>query len=554
MHSRDANTAFANALVDEWARAGVEHAVICPGSRSTPLALALVRDVRLRSTVILDERSAAFYALGIGKATDRPAVLVCTSGTAAANFHPAVIEAHHGRVPLLVCTADRPPELRGVGAPQTIEQARLYGDAVRWFHEPGPPADEPGANARWRTFACRAVAAAVGSPPGPVHCNLPFREPLVPTGEPLVDASGRADGLPWVRTTRAPLGPPVDAIDAVRDARRGVIVAGFGADDEGVAARAAETLGWPLLADAVSNARRGPNAVAYEALVRSGSFLAAHTPDVVVRVGAPLTSKAATAWLDRFPTVLVDPYDEWLDPSRAATTRVVAEPGAALDAVARSAPVADDSWITSWQAADAAAREAIHEALDADEEVCEAQLVRQLLEQLPADTQLAVASSLPVRAVEWMLRPRDDITIHANRGANGIDGFVSTVLGIASIAPAVALLGDLCFLHDANGLLGAVERGIDATFVVIDNRGGGIFGYLPQRDLPEFEALFATPQPVDLAAVARAYGANVERVTDVRHMRKVIEMPGVNVVIVEVDRAASARKHERMWSGALQTL
>ena len=276
--TRDATTAFARALVDEWARAGVGEACLAPGSRSAPLALALAADDRIRVHVHLDERSAAFFALGTAKASGSPAVVLCTSGTAAANFHPAVLEASHSRTPLIVCTADRPPELRDTGAGQTIDQLDLYGRAVRWFCEVGVPEDHPGAAVSWRSTAARAVAESAGPPAGPVHLNLAFREPLVPTGAPLVDAPGRADGRPWTTVTgptRAPDEVTVARVaEAFRGHPRGLIVAGWGSDASAEAVdRVATAAGWPVLADPISGLRQGRHAVStYEALLRSPGF------------------------------------------------------------------------------------------------------------------------------------------------------------------------------------------------------------------------------------------------------------------------------------------
>jgi 2-succinyl-5-enolpyruvyl-6-hydroxy-3-cyclohexene-1-carboxylate synthase len=568
MHSRDCNTAFANALVDEWARAGVVHAVVAPGSRSTPLALALHRDTRVHVDVVLDERSAAFRALGIAKSSNEPIVLLCTSGTAVANFHPAVVEAHEANVPLIVCSADRPPELRDVGAPQTIEQPHLFGTAVRWYHDPGPP-DDAGddAGARWRVLACRAVAHARGGRPGPVHLNLPFREPLVPTGAPLVDAPGRADGRPWTTTTTATsLVDDATArrlADLVARTERGLIVAGFGAAVEARSVeRFSEAAGWPVLADAVSNVRTGRNVVGcYEALLRSAAFADAHRPDVVLRIGAPPTSKIVNAWIAGAATILVDEHDRWLDPDRTSSERIVAPAGAALHAILEhlAPPRGTNRWTSSWMRADRAARDAIDAALDTDDEPCEARIARDVAACLADGSHLAVASSLPVRALEWCMAPRDGVTVHANRGAIGIDGFVSTVLGIATTAgdsPTVALVGDLCFLHDTNGLLGAHDH--NATFVVVDNRGGGIFSYLPQHDLPEFEALFATPHDVDLAAVAVAHGVAAERVAHASDvpaaLKDAMASGGTRVIVVPVDRERSMRRHRTLWDAAAAAL
>jgi 2-succinyl-5-enolpyruvyl-6-hydroxy-3-cyclohexene-1-carboxylate synthase len=558
----DVNTSFARALVDEFVRCGVTHAVVSPGSRNTPLALALARETRLRVDIVLDERSAGFRALGIGRASGRPAIVCCTSGTATANLYPAVIEAHHGHVPLLVCTADRPPELRDAGAPQTIDQTRLYAGAVRWFHDPGPPEEQPSAAAQWRTLACRAVDATCGSPRGPVHLNLPFREPLVPTGLPLLDDEGRPDGRPFVQTTRAPLVPDHATIsrlaDFVRAHPRGMLVAGCGARvDTETAARFARASGWPVLADPLSQLRTPPHAIStYEALLRADAFARRHRPEVVVRVGAPLTSKIANAWFDGVPHVVVDPDGAWLDPDRVAHEHLVADADLALMLVAEALGEKDEPapWLEHWLDAEHTARVAIDQTLDALPAPIEGRLARDIAAALPAGSALVVGSSLPVRALEWCMAPRTGCEVIANRGANGIDGFVSTVGGVAiarASRPTVGLCGDLTLLHDVNGLR-ALDADGAAQLVVIDNDGGGIFEYLPQQALPEFEALFATPHGLDLVAVARAHGVDAIRVdgTDWSALRE----PGPRVIVVPVDRTASVEGHRALWHAVLTAL
>jgi 2-succinyl-5-enolpyruvyl-6-hydroxy-3-cyclohexene-1-carboxylate synthase len=580
--SFDTTASFARTLVDEWVRSGIVAAVVSPGSRNTPLALALVRDARMRVEVVLDERSAGFRALGIGLATRRPAIVCCTSGTAAVNLHPAVVEAHHARVPLLACTADRPAELRDWGAGQTIDQAALFAGAVRWFHDPGPPderVDAAEANARWRALACRAAACASGPPAGPVHLNLPFREPLVPTGAPLLDAPGRAHDEPWVRTSsvrREPTGADVTRLAAlVRAHPRGLLVAGWGADlDPVVAGRFARAAGWPVFADPLSQLRTGPYAVStYEALLRVDEFARAHRPDLVVRVGAPVTSKITNAWLDDVPTVVVDPDDAWLDPQRAAHERVRADPdawfGALTGALTGAGPEpypepcpeqSPGPWLAEWLDAERRARRALDGVLD-DDIACEGRIARDVAAAVPDGGALVVASSLPVRALEWCMVPRPGLRVLANRGANGIDGFVSTVLGVASshAGPVVALCGDLCLLHDTNGLLasGGDAPGArpPATFVVVDNGGGGIFAYLPQHDLAEFETLFATPQSADLVAVARAHGVAAER-TEPADLPKLVAEGAdtARVLVVPVDRGAALEQHARGWHAVATAL
>jgi 2-succinyl-5-enolpyruvyl-6-hydroxy-3-cyclohexene-1-carboxylate synthase len=533
--------------------------------------------------VHLDERSAAFFALGTAKATGRPAVVLCTSGTAGANFHPAVLEARHSRVPLIVCTADRPPELRDAGAGQTVDQLKLFGDAVRWFCEVGAPEDAgagPGPGPAWRAVAARAVAEALGSPAGPVHLNLAFREPLVPTGEPPVEAPGRAGGRPWTRSAaagpRAPDPATVEHVaELVRGARAGVLVAGWGAGvAPATAHRFAAIAGWPVLADPLSGLRSGPYGVStYDALLRVPAFAGAHAPDLVLRVGAPLTSKAATAWLGpEVEQVLIDPDGDWLDPRHAACERIAVDAGALLDAVAARL-TADrhdpgGGWIGSWESAESAARAAIDATIDSWPEPFEGRVARDVVAALPDGSTLVVASSMPVRDVESFAAAREGVHLTANRGVNGIDGFVSTVLGIAAGVrsghagggPVVALLGDLCFLHDANGLLGVARRGLDATFVVVDNDGGGIFSFLPQAEAApdRFETLFGTPHGVDLAALARVHGVAVDEIEKagdlVPALQASVRTGGVRVLLVRTDRATNVARHREVWSAVAAAL
>jgi 2-succinyl-5-enolpyruvyl-6-hydroxy-3-cyclohexene-1-carboxylate synthase len=559
--TRDGTTAFARTLVDEWVRHGVTDACLAPGSRSAPLALALAADDRVRLHVHLDERSASFFALGLARASGRPAPVLCTSGSAAANFHPAVLEAHHGRVPLLVCTADRPPELRDTGAGQTVDQTKLFGDAVRWFHEAEVPSDRPGAGVTWRALASRAVAAASGPPAGPVHLNLPFREPLVPTGDDLVDAPGRSDGRPWTASAPGVRAPSVEMLDAlahlVADRPRGLVVAGWGAGVRpSTALRFADVAGWPVLADPLSNLRVPGTIATYDPLLRVPGFAEGHRPDVVLRIGGPTTNKPLVQWLDAsVDQVLVDPDDAWLDPLHGVSGRMVADPELLLGALADAVDVmVDEQWVRTWTDADTVARDTIDTLVDRWDEPFEGRVARDVVRTTPSGSSLVVASSMPVRDVESFAAARDDLAFHANRGANGIDGFVSTALGVATASEGatVALLGDLCFLHDANGLLGAVDRGVDATFVVVDNGGGGIFSFLPQADLPEhFETLFGTPQPVDLGALASVHGIPVAEVDTAAGLEPAllaaIDAGGVQVVRVRTDRAANVARHREVW-------
>ncbi|MBM3672049.1 MAG: 2-succinyl-5-enolpyruvyl-6-hydroxy-3-cyclohexene-1-carboxylic-acid synthase [Actinobacteria bacterium] len=564
----DANTSLARALVDELVRGGVTEACIAPGSRSTPVALALAHDDRIRVHVHIDERSASFFALGTARVTKRPALVLTTSGTAAANLHPAVLEAHHGRVPLVVCTADRPPELRDTGAGQTIDQRGLFGKAVRWEADPGPPDDRPDVAAHWRSISARAAATAIGPPSGPVHLNLAFREPLVPTGAPLVPAPGRADGAPWVKVSvpsRAPTAETVTrVVNAVSGTERGVLVAGWGAQVTSVtAARFAIAAGWPVVADPLSGLRTGALALStYDALLRTPEFADTHRPDLAVRVGAPTTGKVANGWLAAVPQWIVDPDQAWLDPHRASSELLACDAELLLAAVvdALGAP-RETVWVERWREAERLARSALDMMLDDLEDPFEGCIARDVVAGLPDGSHLVVASSMPVRDVESFSAPRDGIRFVANRGVNGIDGFTSTALGVGAVAdgPVVALLGDLCFLHDANGLLGANERGIDVTLVVVDNDGGGIFSFLPQADEPQhFETLFGTPHGMDLAAVAAVHGvpcSEVEKSGDlIPAMHDSIEAGGVRVVLVRTNRADNVTAHREAWTAVANAI
>jgi 2-succinyl-5-enolpyruvyl-6-hydroxy-3-cyclohexene-1-carboxylate synthase len=559
--SPDANSAFARCLVDEWSRAGLTDAVTSPGSRSTPLALALADHPRFRVHVHLDERSAGFFGLGLAKASGRPAVIVCTSGTAAANFHPAVLEAFHAREPMIVCTADRPPELRDVGAGQSVDQSHLYGKAVRWYFEPDPPGDGDEMRSTWRWLAARALAEALGPPGGPVHLNLPFREPLVPNELPQFDAGGRERGVPWLQVQRPRRIADATAVEALCDrvasTTKGVVVGGWGAGvDPGPVCRIARAAGWPILADPISGLRAGERAVStYDVLSRIGQVRDDLAPDLVLRVGAPLTSRQAMSWLGTAPVVMIDPDRSWSDPQRAADLVLEVEPASLLEAVAdrveRDGRGGDDPWLFAWMQAESRARSAIDTLLDSWSEPFEGRIARDVMSGIPHSSALVVASSMPVRDLETFARPRAGVTVMANRGVNGIDGFVSTVLGIAASGArpnTIAIVGDLCLLHDVNGFLASRRRGIDAVFVVLDNNGGGIFSFLPQAKLPaHFEDLFGTPQDVDLHQLGALYGVGVSEVSHSQDLmpaiNEAVASGGVRIVLVRTRRHENLERH-----------
>ena len=671
--------AYVGAFVDELARAGVRHACVAPGSRSTPLALALARHPAVRVWMHLDERSAAFFALGMAKRSGAPVALLCTSGTAAANFLPAVAEARHARVPLVVLTADRPPELRDVGAAQTIDQTRLYGSHAKWFVDVALPEASPALLRYVRTLAGRAAAVAAAAPAGPVHLNFPFREPLVPAWDEAGDAdagelvadgappdvrAGRPDGEPWVRVTPSAGAPAAETAARLaallRSAARPVVVCGPQPDPTLAAplARLAALAGAPLLADPLSQLRWGahgrePVMDAYDAFLRVDEVAAALGPDLVLRLGAAPTSKPVLTWLQRHEgarLVVVDAA--WPDPTHLAAEVVQGEPRAVCEAVvaalaadeggehpgaangvaedgrvrrggpptrniaetvgtaaiessppsasarghassdagrgapptgnirgaatagvidrthasspARSTASPDGApsgtaWLTRWRALDAAARAALDDHADGLDEPFEGRVLRDVARALPDGATLWVSSSMPVRDLDAFARGDGRrLRVLANRGANGIDGVVSSALGAAAVAaesgdgPLVLVVGDLAFYHDMNGLLAARLHALDATVVLVNNDGGGIFSFLPQAAQPaHFERLFGTPHGLDFRHAAALYEAHhepVARPADVGPaVGAALGRRGLDVLEVRTERARNVALHREAW-------
>ena len=551
-------TALSRVLADELSRCGVTDAVIAPGSRSGPLALALLQQPGLRIHVRIDERSAAFLALGLAAASARCVPVVCTSGTAAAALHPAVVEADAAGVGLLVLTADRPPELRGTGASQTVDQVGLYGRAVRMFTEVGTPEAIAGQVAYWRSLVGRAVAAAGD---GPVHLNVALREPLVPddAGEWPESLEGRAGGAPWVRVRATPAAPPLALTDLLGGEvpERGAVVVGDGAADPGAAVVLAESCGWPVFAEPTSGARRGANAIAGYPLLLADPEFAALAPDLVVTVGRPGLSRSLLAWL-RCATrhVVVDSHPRWADPTRTA------------ELVLRGVPSATrmpGPWLRRWQQAAAAAGATIDAVLDDAQNagaLTEPGVARALGRTLAPGSLLVTGPSRAVRDLELCLPARDDLRVLANRGVNGIDGVVSTAIGAALAhqaaggGPAAALMGDLTYLYDRNGLaLGPDEPRPDLTLVVVDNDGGGIFSMLPQAGVAGFERVFGTPHSLDLIADARAAGVPAVAVGTAADLEAaLVPAPGLRLLRVRTDRDTTAELHRALQKAVTAAL
>jgi 2-succinyl-5-enolpyruvyl-6-hydroxy-3-cyclohexene-1-carboxylate synthase len=560
-----ANLGFARALVDELQAAGVAVAVVCPGSRSTPLALALAQQPGLSHSVHVDERSAAFHALGCAKVTGRPVALLCTSGTAGANFLPAVAEASRSRVPLIVLTADRPPEMRAWGAAQTMEQRTLYAGFTRWSEEAPCPSEEVG-DAYARALARRAVREATGPAPGPVHLNLPFREPLVPAviGEASPAARHAAALAPDLVTE--PCDPTGTLAAWLRGIERGVLVFGPDTGDSPHAPsvrRAAAALGWPVIADPASGLRAG--GALDDVLVRGADLLlrdadtaAALQPALVVRFGGLPTSKAVNLWLAGHASAdlwLVDPAGECRDPQHRASRVLRAGSRQFCDLLSSGAAAAASpggDWLDRWRHADRVACAALDEVLAAEPRFLTPQLTRALWASLPEGAVLYAGNSMAIRDLDAFAGHRaGELQVLANRGVSGIDGQVSAALGAAagSGRPTVLWCGDLTLLHDVSGLLAGRLHGADLTIVVSNDDGGGIFEYLPiARSVPRsvFEPLFAVPHGIDLGELARGIGWNPVRVASAdeftRELARALQ-GGRHVIEVPVDRAANTAYH-----------
>ncbi len=535
------------AFCDELARCGLRHACTSPGSRSTPLVLSLVRHPEIRCWSHLDERCAGFFALGAAKASGTPVTITCTSGTAATNLAPAVTEAHHGAVPLIVLTADRPPELRDVGAGQTIDQLKLYGDAVKWFVEVGVHDATP-ARLRWiRSLACRAYWTALEGRPGAVHLNFPLREPLVLDGQLPRDDTARAGRRPYL--VNVPASQPCASGDGEHPSGRIVIVAGRGAGSGERLAGLAGRSAIPLLADPLSGARRGPAAIAhYDALLRDPRFAAEHRPQFVIRVGDLPTSKPLRTWLaalDDVAQIAIHPEGIWHDPDSVVGMRVL---GTLPDAPLATEP----GWLEAWRAADDAAAQAISSVLG--HELSEPLVARSLAEGLPSDSILYIASSMPIRDVELFSAARASAPrMLSNRGANGIDGTVSSAFGVAAVLdrPTVLLTGDVALVHDLGGLLAARRLGLRLVIVLLNNDGGGIFHFLPVAgEHDAFEEHIATPHGLDFERAAALFGCDYARPGGLKELRAVVgdalTAQSTTVIEIRTDREENLALHRRV--------
>ncbi|WP_029420017.1 2-succinyl-5-enolpyruvyl-6-hydroxy-3-cyclohexene-1-carboxylic-acid synthase [Alicyclobacillus macrosporangiidus] len=569
-------------FVDELARAGVRDVCVSPGSRSTPLTMAFARHGGFQLYTLLDERSAGFFALGLAKAKRRPAVLVCTSGTAAANYLPAVVEAYEARVPLVVLTADRPPELYGTGSNQTVDQVKLYGTHVKLFLQMPVPMAEPGLRRQAAASAWRLVHTAWAAPAGPVHANWPFREPLVPPRESAPVRGGLAGHRPGAPEAvyAAVSTPDPEAITRVAsrlaEARRAVVVCGPWDDPAVAPAVASLAAHWdvPILADPLSQVRVGRHDLGrvidtYDTLLR-GPSAGRIRPDLVIRIGHPPVSKALGQWLGRHEDafqVVVDVGDRWRDPFFSAGLVVQADPVAVCRALAEAhaavhrpaeAVAAQAAWSAAWREADLRARRAMDAALEAADDLFEGRVWTELAPLLPDGSTVFAGNSMPVRDLDSFLGKRPQaLRVYGNRGASGIDGVVSTAAGVAAAGEkTVLVIGDVSFYHDLGGLLAATRHGADLVVVVIHNDGGGIFSFLPQAEHQDTFIHFRTPHGLTFQGAVEMYGARFTRASDWPSFRRAVaeglDEGGVHVVLVpsaDVDNVGLHRRvFERAWS------
>jgi 2-succinyl-5-enolpyruvyl-6-hydroxy-3-cyclohexene-1-carboxylate synthase len=573
MDPTNANTALASAFAEELARGGLRLAVVSPGSRSTPLALALWRQPEIEVKVIVDERSAGFFALGAAQANGEPVALLCTSGTALVNYHPAVVEADESGIPLVVLSADRPPELRGIGAGQTIDQIKSFGSSVRWFCEVGTHAADDSGLLHYRSVACRALAAARGETrPGPVHLNLPWREPLAPvpvegavTATDPLALEGR-NGRPLTAVTHIDLEPSAFLLDEVAghigNAISGVIVAGRQLDPElrEPLAHLARVAGFPILADPTSQLRCGPHdrshvVAAYDLLLREERFARSVVPDLILRFGAMPTSKPLRAWIEASDAdqIVIDPYGGWNEPTNRAAAILRADPTELASGWAarveglegRERPLPD-----RWTDAERAAQTALDKAL-AGAGISEPALHRALGAAHRDGDLVYTSSSMPIRDQEAFLAANEtDVLFLSNRGANGIDGLISSGIGAAQASgrPTTIITGDLGLLHDIGGLAALRDVETPVRIVVIDNDGGGIFHFLPQESAlenDEFEALLGTPRGVDTAKAAALFDLPHRRLHSLKELPDALAS-GTGLIEVKTDRHKNVETHRAL--------
>ncbi|WP_042354696.1 2-succinyl-5-enolpyruvyl-6-hydroxy-3-cyclohexene-1-carboxylic-acid synthase [Bacillus rubiinfantis] len=574
MSHQESLTVYLAAFVAELVHSGITDVVVSPGSRSTPIALVLAEHPKLNVHIHVDERSAAFFALGIAKMTNRPTAILCTSGTAAANYFPAIVEAHYARVPLLVLTADRPHELREIGAPQAIDQIHLYGHHVKWFAEMAPPENSAEMIRYARTVCSRAAAIAKKAPAGPVHLNFPLREPLIPRlDEQLFHLAERSEGYVKVHSGELIIQDENFAYIAekLKGKERGMIVCGNIGDEKFAEAvtRLGAVLKYPILADPLSQLRSGNHNLeqiidTYDTFLRNEEAKTYLKPDVILRFGAMPVSKALTIFIKENPTAdqfVIDGGGGWRDPAVLSTDMIFCHETVFCEKLlSQIEEINSTQYLEKWQQLNLLTKEGMTKVEDFSN-LSEGKLFYQLAEILPENAALFVGNSMPIRDLDsFFLNNNKNIKIIANRGANGIDGTVSTAIGAALYSqPLYLVLGDLTFFHDLNGLLAAKKFNININIILINNNGGGIFSFLPQSEHPKhFELLFGTPLDIEFEHAVRMFNGYFTKITDWDHLRtelkKSQKISGIKVYEVVTKRNQNRDEHRDFWQTVSQEI
>ena len=567
MNHQESLTAYLAAFVVELVQTGIKDVVVSPGSRSTPMAMVMAEHPELNIHIHVDERSAAFFALGIAKATNKPVAILCTSGTAAANYFPAIIEARYSRVPLLVLTADRPHELREVGAPQAIDQIHLYGQHVKWFADMALPENSNELIRYARTVGARAAAIASQAPAGPVHLNFPFREPLIPKlNEEIFELKERPKGYVQVRNGELTISEDEfrEISQKLNGYKKGIIVCGNIADNKFAQAvtELSTALKFPVLADPLSQLRSGLHPLeniveAYDTFLRNEDAKEYLKPDVILRFGAMPVSKALTIFLKenhQAEQFVIDGAGGWRDPATLSTEMIFCNEIIFCEQLSGlTEPKESTEFLEKWREMNELTK--ANMALIKDSQMLsEGRLFYQIAEMLPEEATLFVGNSMPIRDLDsFFLNNHKSIKVMANRGANGIDGTVSTALGSALYSqPLYLVLGDLTFFHDLNGMIAAKLYGIDIRIIVVNNNGGGIFSFLPQSQSPKnFELLFGTPLNLEFEHAVTMFNGNYTKVTDWDHFRELMkqssDVKGLNVYEVVTNRDSNLAQHRDFW-------
>ena len=568
MNHQESLTAYIAAVVAELIFSGVTDVVVSPGSRSTPMAMIMAEHPDLKVHIHVDERSAAFFALGIAKSLNRPVAILCTSGTAAANYFPAIVEARYARVPLIVLTADRPHELREVGAPQAIDQIHLYGKHVKWFSEMALPEKSDEIIRYARTVCARAVAIATSAPAGPVHLNFPFREPLIPKlDEELFELNERPNGYIKVQNGDLTLSDEhfQEIAKRLTKTNKGVIICGNMGDPEFPKAvtQLAEQLNFPIMADPLSQLRSGQHSLeniieTYDTFLRVDDAKSFLKPDVILRFGAMPISKALTIFLKENGSAeqyVIDGGGGWRDPSALSTNMIFCNESLFCEKLLTyTVPNSSSEFLTKWKKINELTKENMNALRDITE-LSEGKLFYQLAEMVPEGATLFVGNSMPIRDLDsFFLNNNKAIKVMANRGANGIDGTVSTALGAALYSKSIYLvLGDLTFFHDLNGLIAAKLYNIDINILLVNNNGGGIFSFLPQSEHPKnFELLFGTPLDLEFEHAVKMFKGEFTKIEDWDHleseMKKATHQTGLKVYELRTNRDNNRDEHREFWS------